>query len=182
VTTPARGDVDRGTPVPEPGWRRDFPYTSAGEDDVTRREFVRYLVLASGGFAVGNVAIAVWSSLRSINHGAARPIVPLAQVPAGTAHLFEYPTGDDPAILVHLPGGELRAFSQQCTHLGCVVFYSPDNGQMECPCHEGHFDAATGDVLSGPPQRPLGRIDVEVRDGVVWALEAHGESDEGTGA
>jgi len=33
-------------PVDPPKWRRDFPYTSAGEDDVTRREFVRYLVLA----------------------------------------------------------------------------------------------------------------------------------------
>jgi len=32
-------------------------------------------------------------------------------------------------------------------------------------------------VLSGPPQRPLGRIDVEVRDGTVWALAARGEGD-----
>ena len=30
-----------------PLWREDFPLTSAGEDAVTRREFVRYLVLAS---------------------------------------------------------------------------------------------------------------------------------------
>ena len=32
-------------PVDPPKWRRDFPYTSGGEDDVTRREFTRYLVL-----------------------------------------------------------------------------------------------------------------------------------------
>ena len=50
-------------------WRQDFPLTSAGEDDVTRREFVRYLVLASGGFAAGNVGVALWSSLRSLNEG-----------------------------------------------------------------------------------------------------------------
>lgn len=156
----------------EPVWRQDFPLTSAGEDEVTRREFVRYLVLASAGFAAGNVGIAAWASLRSINRGEARPIVPLARVPEGSAHLFHYPTGADPAILVHLPGGELRAFSQKCTHLGCVVYYSPAKGEMECPCHEGHFDADTGDVRSGPPQRPLGRIDVEVRNGTVWALQA----------
>jgi Rieske Fe-S protein len=159
----------------EPRWRADFPLTSAGEDEVTRRQFVRYLVLASGGFAAANVGVALWSSLRSINEGAPRPIVELDQVPQGSAHLFSYPDAGDPAILVHLPGGSLRAFSQKCTHLGCVVYYSPDRGEMECPCHEGHFDASTGAVLAGPPQRGLGRIDVDVRDGTVWALGARGD-------
>jgi Rieske Fe-S protein len=169
------GAAERGVPIADPVWRQDFPLTSAGEDEVTRREFVRYLVLASGGFAVGNVGVALWASLRSINEGEPRAIVPLDRVPAGTAHLFDYPTGADPAILVHLPGGALRAFSQKCTHLGCVVYYAPETGEMECPCHEGRFDAVSGDVLGGPPQRPLGRIDVEVRDGTVWALGARGE-------
>lgn len=161
--------------VRDPVWRQDFPLTSVGEDEVTRREFVRYLVLASGGFAVGNAGVALWASLRSINEGEARPIVALRRVPEGTAYLFDYPTGRDPAILVHLPGGDLRAFSQKCTHLGCVVYYAPDTRRMECPCHEGHFDARTGAVLGGPPQRPLGRIDVEVRNGTVWALAARPE-------
>jgi Rieske Fe-S protein len=159
----------------DPAWREDFPLTSAGEDEVTRREFVRYLVLASGGFALGNVGIALWSSLRSINEGTPQAIVALDAVPEGTAHLFRYPTTADPAILVHLPGGELRAFSQKCTHLGCVVYYEREKEEMECPCHEGHFDADTGAVLAGPPQRPLGRIDVEVRAGTVWAVAAVGE-------
>ena len=170
------GDPDgREVRVPDPVWRQDFPLTSAGEDEVTRREFVRYLVLASGGFAAGNVGVALWSSLRSINHGEPRQIVALDRVPEGSAHLFNYPTDADPAILVHLPGGELRAFSQKCTHLGCVVYYQPETGELECPCHEGFFDVHNGEVLAGPPQRPLGRIDVEVRDGTVWAIEALGE-------
>jgi Rieske Fe-S protein len=159
-------------PVDPPKWRRDFPFTSAGEDDVTRREFARYLVLASGAFAAGTVGVAAWSSLRSINHGKPQPIVALADVPVNGTHLFGYPTKDDPAILVRLPGDRLHAMSQKCTHLSCVVYYRPDEQQMVCPCHEGVFDARTGDVVAGPPQRPLGRIDVEVRDGVVWALGA----------
>lgn len=180
-------DVSRRNEVADPGdpvdtseevWRKDFPFTSAGEDAVTRREFVRYLVLASGGFAAGNVGVALWSSLHSINEGEPRPVVDLADVPEGTAHLFRYPTDADPAILVHMPGGELRAFSQKCTHLGCVVYYQPDTNEMECPCHEGFFDADSGAVISGPPQRPLGRIDVEVRDGVVWSIANLGESGE----
>jgi Rieske Fe-S protein len=165
------------SPEVDPTWRADFPLTSAGEDEVTRREFVRYLVLASGGFAAGSVGVALWSSLRSVNVGEPRAVVALDRVPEGTAHLFRYPTDDDPAILVHLPGGELRAFSQKCTHLGCVVYYRGGSQEMECPCHEGVFDAESGDVRSGPPQRPLGRIDVEVRNGTVWALANEGERD-----
>lgn len=168
------GEPD-GVPVNDPVWRQDFPLTSAGEEEVARREFVRYLVLASGGFAAGNVGVALWSSLRSINRGEPRAIVDLADVPEDSAHLFHYPTDADPAILVHLPGGELRAFSQKCTHLGCVVYFEPGSHELECPCHEGFFDAESGEVLAGPPQRPLGRIDVEVRDGVVWATEYLGE-------
>lgn len=169
------GDPERVTPVNDPVWRQDFPLTSAGEDEVARREFVRYLVLASGGFAAGNVGVALWSSLRSVNEGEPMPIVALEEVAENTAHLFRYPTDADPAILVHLPGGELRAFNQKCTHLGCVVYYEPEHAELECPCHEGFFDPQSGEVIAGPPQRPLGRIDVEVRDGVVWATEYLGE-------
>jgi Rieske Fe-S protein len=154
-----------------PRWRRDFPFTSEGEEEVTRREFARYLVLASAAYAAGSLGVAVWTSLRPVNRGAPRAIVASAAVREGTAFLFRYPTQRDPAILVRLPGGVLRAFSQHCTHLGCVVYWSAERERMLCPCHDGAFDARTGAVLAGPPQRPLGRIDVEVRaDGMVWAL------------
>src|SRR5690606_10978483 len=32
-----------GPLVPDPLWRREFPYTSAGDELVTRRDFTRYL-------------------------------------------------------------------------------------------------------------------------------------------
>jgi Rieske Fe-S protein len=156
-----------------PKWREDFPLTSEGEDEVTRREFARYLVLASAGFAAGSVVVAAWTSLRPINRGAPRPIVAASEIAEGTPVLFRYPTEHDPAIIVRLPGGELRAFSQKCTHLSCVVYWDAARQQLLCPCHDGAFDARTGGVVAGPPQRPLGRIDVEVRsDGMIWALGA----------
>jgi Rieske Fe-S protein len=154
-----------------PKWRADFPFTAEGEDEVTRREFARYLVLASAGFAGASVGVAAWTSLRPINRGAPQAIVASRALAENGTFLFRYPTEHDPAILVRLPGGELRAFSQQCTHLGCVVYWSRERAQMLCPCHDGAFDGRSGAVIAGPPQRPLGRIDVEVRaDGMVWAL------------
>jgi Rieske Fe-S protein len=154
-----------------PTWERDFPYEAASEEEVTRREFARYLVAGAGVMAAGNVGLAIWTQLRKINTGRPRAIVALDDVPVGDTHLFSYPSSDDPAILVRLSDREVVAFSQKCTHLGCVVFYEADEDRWHCPCHEGNFEVRTGAVISGPPTRPLGRIDVEIRDdGVVWAL------------
>lgn len=155
----------------EPGWTRDFPYEAAAEEDVTRREFARYLVAGAGVMAAGNVGLAMWTQLRSINTGEPRAILPLADVAVGATYLFRYPTSSDPAILLRVDDREVVAFSQKCTHLGCVVFFEADEDRWHCPCHEGNFDSRTGAVLSGPPTRPLGRIDLEIRDDdTIWAL------------
>ena len=55
-------------------------------------------------------------------------------------YLFRYPTDDDPAILLRLADREVVAFSQKCTHLGCVVYFEADDDRWHCPCHEGNFD------------------------------------------
>jgi Rieske Fe-S protein len=158
-----------------PLWRRDFPYEAPAEEDVTRREFARYLVAGAGIMAAGNVGLAAWTQLRTINEGTPRRIVALEDVGVGETHLFRYPAEDDPAVLLRLGEREVVAFSQKCTHLGCVVYFEAAEDRWHCPCHEGNFDARTGAVESGPPTRPLGRIHVEIRrDGSVWALGAEG--------
>lgn len=157
-----------------PGWKRDFPYEAAAEEEVTRREFARYLAAGAGAMAAGTVGLAIWTQLRTINTGTPTRIVALDSVPVGETYLFQYPSGDDPAILVRLAERDVVAFSQKCTHLGCVVFYEADEHRWHCPCHNGNFDVRTGTVISGPPPRPLGRIDVEIRDdGQIWALGSH---------
>ena len=162
---------DTDTPVDQPVWKRDFPYEAASEEEVTRREFTRYLVLGAGTMAAANVGLAVWTQLRSINAGGPRAIIAVGDVAIGDSYLFRYPTDRDPAVLVRLAEDDVVAFSQKCTHLGCVVYYQPEEGRWHCPCHEGNFDVSTGAVVSGPPTRPLGRIDVEIRnDGQIWAL------------
>jgi Rieske Fe-S protein len=51
-------------------------------------------------------------------------------------------------------GEQVRVFSNVCTHLACRVSWKPDLQHYVSPCHNGHFDI-TGNVLSGPPPRPL---------------------------
>jgi Rieske Fe-S protein len=96
-----------------------------------------------------------------------------AEGPAGaganSAVLFRYPAGGEPAIAVRLSDGRLVAYSDVCTHLSCAVQYLGDERRLFCPCHDGVFDVATGAVLAGPPTRPLPRIDLQVKDGMIWA-------------
>jgi Rieske Fe-S protein len=154
-----------GTPV----WLQDFPHTSAGEDAVTRRAFTRYLIAGSGVFAVSTLGAATWTSMRKLDTGTAQALIGLDKLPPGTAHLFRYPGAHDPAVLLHLTDGSLVAYSQKCTHLGCVVSYRPDSTELVCPCHDGVFEALTGEPIAGPPERPLPAIVLEVRDDIVWA-------------
>lgn len=150
-----------------PIWKRDFPYESESEDEITRREFTRFLMMTSGAFAVGGAGMSLWASLRRVNQGDPRRIASLAEIPIGDSHLFRYPGPKDPAILIRPEDRILIAFSQKCTHLGCVVLW--EGGSFTCPCHNGKFDS-DGDPTAGPPIRPLDRIDVEIRGNEVWAL------------
>lgn len=61
--------------------------------------------------------------------------------------------------------GEIVALSNRCTHLGCPVVHQPENADapLQCPCHDAKF-SVTGEVLEGPPSRPLERLTIEVPD------------------
>jgi menaquinol-cytochrome c reductase iron-sulfur subunit len=55
----------------------------------------------------------------------------------------------------------VRAISATCTHLGCQVQWDGGTERFRCPCHGGVFDVA-GQVVSGPPPRPLDTIEVRL--------------------
>ncbi len=61
------------------------------------------------------------------------------------------------------------AFSVYCTHVGCPVSWRAGASLFICPCHGGVFDRE-GEVVAGPPQSPLVRLDVRVQDGDVQIL------------
>jgi len=62
----------------------------------------------------------------------------------------------------------LLALSSICTHLGCIVHWDKTTQHFACPCHGGVYDR-TGNVISGPPPRPLDHYEVKVENGVVEA-------------
>ena len=58
------------------------------------------------------------------------------------------------------------AFSVNCTHLGCPVRWMHEAELFMCPCHGGVF-YKDGKVAAGPPQHPLPRYKVRLKNGQV---------------
>ena len=160
----------------EPHWKTDFSVDWEKTSYITRREFTRFLALGSGAMAVGNVYLAVRSSFSSPRTQFPRLEVASVEAlqPRGFKS-FEYPDKGQHAILLRHIDGTFSAFSQRCPHLGCSVYFSEESQKLECPCHEGFFDAKTGDVLAGPPQRGLAAVKLEITDGKIYAV-AGGEA------
>jgi Rieske Fe-S protein len=154
----------------QPKWRRDFPIDWPRDEYVARRDFTKFLVLVSLAFAAGQTSILLrhlwrrWSAAAPV-----QAVARLDEIPVGGSRLFRYPDADSHAIVVRLTTDRLVAYDQACTHLLCPVIAQPDRGRLHCPCHNGNFDIETGRPTSGPPERPLARIRLDVRDGVVYA-------------
>ena len=163
--------------------QKDFPYERDEEAQVTRREFCNFLGLTSAALFLGAAGFAGKSALdarRAPTFSPAKVEGAKALAP-GTALNFNYPTEKDSAILIRTETGEYHAYGQKCTHLACPVYYERQHERLECPCHEGAFDVATGNVLYGPPPRPLDQIVLEVReDGEVWAIGRRAAGNEHT--
>jgi Rieske Fe-S protein len=136
---------------------------------MNRRKFVNFFL---GGALLGTVA--------SLLYPVIRYLIPPRQVEAlakriaaakvgelapNSAKLFKF--SSSPALLINTAEGQLRAFSAVCTHLACTVWYESDTETLFCPCHNGRFDLA-GNVISGPPPRPLEAYNVEVVGGEIF--------------
>jgi Rieske Fe-S protein len=136
---------------------------------VTRRNYLRVLVTVSGGLLAGAVAVAS-GVFRRHGGGTAAPAKVADRLDPGQAVAFRYPGEDDRALAVRLPDGRLVGYSAVCTHLACAVLWREEDGHLECPCHDGLFDPATGEVVAGPPPRPLPRVLLREDGQGIWAV------------
>lgn len=153
-------------------FQAEFPYERDEEAQVTRREFCNFLGLTSAALFLSAGGFAAKAALEAQASESFAPaqIAGAETLAPNSALNFNFPTEHDSAILIRTADGAYHAFGQKCTHLACPVYYSRDHQRLECPCHEGAFDAATGNVLYGPPPRALDVIELEARDGQVWAI------------
>src|SRR5207237_2458334 len=75
---------------------------------------------------------------------------------------------DGVTVAVTVVDGLLHAVDDTCTHMACSLAEGDIEGMsVVCPCHFGRFDLATGAVLDGPPERPIGVWRASLRDGAL---------------
>jgi Rieske Fe-S protein len=152
------------SPSKEPLWKDEFSVFTSDERYVTRRQFTKFLTLASLGMFVGNLWILVKAYFVRTPSLPSVVVAEVGEIPVRGVKLFTYPTPQDHCILIRTGEEEYVAYSQKCTHLSCAVYFSAKEDRLECPCHQGFFSVRDGSVLQGPPPRALPLITLE-RDG-----------------
>ncbi len=153
----------------QPAWRKDFPVDWPEDHYVARRDFTKFLGLTSLAFVAGQFWIVVkslWDRREAVPEKA---VARLDALPVGGSLVFRYPDEDHRCLLMRPDEQTLLAYSQECTHLACAVVPRMKEGLIHCPCHEGYFDLATGRPTAGPPRRPLPKVELKVREGVIYA-------------
>jgi Rieske Fe-S protein len=153
--------------------KQDFPIEWEDDHFVTRREFFKFMTLASGGLAVGTAALAAYAKLPKDERAFdAAKICQIDDVKIGSALAFSYPRPNDLCLLVRKQDGNFAGYARRCTHLSCPVEYEVRNERelLYCPCHNGAFSVEDGSVVQGPPPHPLPQIKLEIRGSEVWAV------------
>ena len=135
----------------------------------TRRAFCADLLLTSTGLMIA--AAPLTKAQDSMVAYPPRKIDGAELLLPGSGLYFNYPTRNDPAVLLRFSDSEFRAYSRRCSHAGCSVDFDAPSRSLRCPCHRGSYDARMGQVMYGPPRRPLDEIILEVRaGGQLWAV------------
>ncbi len=143
---------------------------------LSRREFTLAVTTVVGGamgLAVGLPAVGyLLAPAMTVNESEGWiPLGPVDQVPVGVPTLFNFSrtkvngwerTVSTYGVYVLInENNEISALSNVCTHLACRVTWHQDKQEYDCPCHAAAFDNQ-GNVLDGPPPRPLDAYPVKV--------------------
>lgn len=146
--------------------------TPRDSSPVNRRTFCNGLLLTSTALILPETAaVAAAPSQDSMVAYPPRRIDGAEMLMPGASLYFNYPSPNDPAVLLRLSEGEFKAYSRRCSHAGCSVEYDGRRRCLSCPCHHGAFDARVGHAMYGPPRNPLDEIVLQVRaGGHVWAV------------
>ncbi len=132
-----------------------------------RREFLQKVLAVLGLTTLASFAYPFYKyfSPKTAGTGAKQLILSKKEIAAGDA--MDIIFNNTPGILINRPDKGYIALSRVCTHLGCLVDYQKDKKRLLCPCHGGTYDLA-GNVLGGPPPKPLPQFPVKVeRDSII---------------
>ena len=143
-------------------------------ESLNRREFIKGTAVMIGGLITAviglpTIAYLIDPALKESAKEAWIPLGKLADMPVGKPFPFSFTrtqvNGWERTSTSH--GGfvirkseeatDLLILNSKCTHLSCTVNWSENDRVFLCPCHDAKF-GQQGEVLDGPPPRPLDRF------------------------
>jgi menaquinol-cytochrome c reductase iron-sulfur subunit len=147
--------------------------------NISRRDFTLSVMTFVGSIMGVVVGIPVIGYLISPAMSAQKsdawiPLGSLANYPAGVPTPFSFTrtkvngwekTVNSLSVFVlRGEGDDVKVMSSVCTHLSCRVTWHKESDEYICPCHDAHF-SRDGNVLSGPPPRPLSTFETKIESG-----------------
>jgi Rieske Fe-S protein len=157
--------------------------SSSGEE-MGRRKFMMGMigvVAGTVGLVVGLPAIGyvISPGVKRNTEEEWYPLGPISSltpgVPTGFPYSYQVQDGWQSATVsgmayaVTQDGTTVTVFSDVCTHLSCRVTWHDDSSLFICPCHDAEF-SAEGQVVAGPPPRPLDEFESRVENGQIEIL------------
>lgn len=154
------------------------------KDDLSRRDFMKVATWSIGGLiglglGIPAIAYVVSPALKSKQAQEWIRLGSTAKVELGVPTLFKVKVKRQMGWIVNEEelsvysltedGRNYIAMSNVCTHLGCLIRWIAEQDKFFCPCHNGVFDKQ-GNVVSGPPPRPLDQYQVKVEDDQLFIL------------
>jgi Rieske Fe-S protein len=151
---------------------------------ISRRDFMKFMIGALGGliglgYGLPAIAYVVAPALAKSQAQQWIQLGAVSKIELGTPTLFKVnitrQTGwivnqEELSIYVLTEDGrDFVAMSNVCTHLGCRIRWIADQNQYFCPCHNGVYDKR-GNVVSGPPPRPLDQYQTKVENDQLFIL------------
>ncbi len=148
------------------------------KERVSRRSFLGYTIASIGTFITATLgsatAIFAASPILGQHRETRQTLGSVESFRLGVPKLVEFPiTRKDGWIVeetaksvwvVREGEASFAVFVARCTHLGCAFNWREDAREFFCPCHNGRY-ALDGQVLGGPPPRPLDRLENWVEGG-----------------
>jgi len=152
------------------------------DNHLNRRDFIKATVATIGGLiaasiGIPSIAYLLSPGLKAEEDTDSLDLGRLDKYPVGRPTRFEFTrtkvdgwerTATNYGLYVYRKNeNEVRVFSDICTHLACRVTWHPEIEHYVSPCHDGHFDIV-GNVLSGPPPRPLDEHITRIENGNLY--------------
>jgi Rieske Fe-S protein len=163
----------------------------ADSHHISRRDFIKLATVTVGGaigavIGIPGILYLVDPALKAGGKDAWVPLGPLENFEIGTPVLvtfvrtkengWEKTSNSYGVFVLRRSETEVLVLSNRCTHLSCRVNWNAEKQAYICPCHDAAF-SSEGEVLGGPPPRPLDKYEGEtlkIEEGLLSILFTEG--------